>query len=248
MRISATRLDRFIRAHSSFPQSAVRALIAQKRIQVDAQCAHSVQQVVTAFSRIMLDGECLQDGRERLYMMLHKPQGVVSATQDAQHRTALDLIDHPHKDQLHIVGRLDINSTGLLLFSNDGAWSRRISLPASRCLKCYEVTLAQPLNASAVAAFAQGMYFAYENITTQPAELIIHTPYTATVSLTEGKYHQVKRMFAALGNRVMRLHRRSVGGLSLGDLAVGQSRLLTASECLCLAPFDDENLTLPAEV
>jgi 16S rRNA pseudouridine516 synthase len=204
-------------------------LIAQKRIALDGMVAHSIQQKVTQFTRVVLDGNCLKDNTP-IYIMLNKPKGFVSATQDIKHATVLDLIAHPEKGDLHIAGRLDINTTGLLLLTNDGSWSRKISLPQTKLAKTYEVILSKPLNSDYVAVFQEGIYFAYENITTQPAHLEILSEYTARLSLIEGKYHQVKRMFGFFQNQVLALHRVSVGHLVLDGLGLGASRLLTAKE------------------
>ncbi len=229
MKSETSRLDRFISQNSKYSIADTRLLIAQKRILLDGRVAHSIQQKVTKFTRVVLDGNCLKD-HSPVYMMLNKPRGVVSATKDPMHTTVLDLIQHPQKDELHIVGRLDFNTTGLVLLTNDGAWSRRISLPETKLAKTYEVTLAKPLNDEYVAAFREGIHFAYENITTRPAQLEVLSEYSARLSLTEGKYHQVKRMFGFFQNEVLSLHRVSVGPISLAGLEVGQSRLLTTNE------------------
>jgi len=229
MKSTTGRLDRFISQNSGFKLADTRLLIAQKRIIVDGQMADSIRQKVTQFTEVILDGQCLQNNQP-LYIMLNKPQGVVSATKDVQHTTVLDLIEHPQKNELHIVGRLDLMTTGLVLLSNDGAWSRRISLPETQLAKTYEVTLAQPLTPEYVAVFREGIYFAYENITTQPADLEILSAYNAKLTLTEGKYHQVKRMFGFFRNEVLALHRESVGPLTLARLELGQSRMLTLQE------------------
>lgn len=233
MKFTNGRLDRFISQHSEFTLADTRLLVAQKRIIVDGQAAHSIQQKVSQFTHIVVDGRCLQNN-QALYLMLNKPQGVVSACKDRQHRTVIDLLEHPQKDQLHIAGRLDLNTSGLVLLSNDGAWSRRICLPESKLAKTYEVTVAQPLTPEYVAVFREGIYFAYENITTQPADLEILSAYHAKLTLTEGKYHQVKRMFGFFRNQVLALHRTSVGPLTLAGLALGQSRTLTAQELAAL--------------
>lgn len=233
MKFTNGRLDRFISQHSEFTLADTRLLVAQKRIIVDGQAAHSIQQKVSQFTHIVVDGRCLQNN-QALYLMLNKPQGVVSACKDLQHRTVIDLLEHPQKDQLHIAGRLDLNTSGLVLLSNDGAWSRRICLPESKLAKTYEVTVAQPLTPEYVAVFREGIYFAYENITTQPADLEILSAYHAKLTLTEGKYHQVKRMFGFFRNQVLALHRTSVGPLTLAGLALGQSRTLTAQELAAL--------------
>ncbi len=229
MKSTTGRLDRFISQNSNFSLADTRLLIAQKRIVIDGQAAHSIRQKITQFTQVILDGRCLQNNQP-LYIMLNKPQGVVSATKDVQHTTVLDLIEHPQKNELHIVGRLDLMTTGLVLLSNDGAWSRRISLPETQLAKTYEVTLAQPLTPEYVAVFREGIYFAYENITTQPADLEILSAYNAKLTLTEGKYHQVKRMFGFFRNEVLALHRESVGPLTLAGLELGQSRVLNVQE------------------
>jgi len=232
MKSKTHRLDRFISRNSDFSISDTRLLIAQKRIVLDGQVASSIQQKVAEFTRVVLDGQCLNDNKP-VYIMLNKPRGVVSATKDPKHATVLDLIEHPQKSELHIVGRLDFNTTGLLLLTNDGAWSRRISLPETKLAKTYEVTLSEPLSDEYVAVFREGIYFAYENITTRPACLEILSDYTARLSLVEGKYHQVKRMFGFFQNQVLALHRVSVGSILLEGLEVGQSRALTIDELGC---------------
>lgn len=229
MKSRVSRLDRFISQNSGFSISDTRILIAQHRILLDGCLATSIQQKVTEFTHVVLDGSCLQD-KTPVYIKLNKPMGVVSATKDNVHPTVLDLVKHPRKDDLHIVGRLDFNTTGLVLLTNDGAWSRKVSLPETKLEKIYEVTLSKPLAEDYVAAFREGIYFAYEKITTQPARLEILSDYKARLSLVEGKYHQVKRMFGYFQNEVLALHRVSVGGITLDGLAVGESRLLTQKE------------------
>ncbi|MCP4954527.1 MAG: pseudouridine synthase [Photobacterium aquimaris] len=215
------RLDRFISQNSPHSISDTRLLVAQKRIIVDGLVAHSTHQKVTQFTEVELDGRCLQNNKP-IYIMLHKPQGIVSATKDLKHKTVLDLIDHPQKEQLHIVGRLDFNTTGLVLLTNDGAWSRQISLPQTKLAKVYEVTLSKPLTEEYIQVFKKGIYFGYEDITTKPADLEILSDYKARLSLVEGKYHQVKRMFGFFQNEVLALHRVSVGNISVDGLESGQ--------------------------
>lgn len=229
MKTTSYRLDRFISKHSEYSLSDVRLLVAQKRILIDGQAATSVQQKVTQFTQVQLDDQCLQNN-QAIYILLNKPKGYVSATRDSQHPTVMDLIDHPRKASLHIAGRLDLNTTGVVLLSNDGTWTRKMSLPESHLAKTYEITVAQPLNDDYVRAFQQGIYFAYEDITTQPAQLEILTDFTARLTLTEGKYHQVKRMFGSFRNEVLALHRSSVGHICLGELMLGESRLLSPDE------------------
>lgn len=222
----SVRLDRFIHQNTAFSMADTRPLIAQKRILLNGVNAISIQQKVTKFTHVVLDGLCLQN-KNPLYFILNKPKGVVCATQDAQHRTVLDLIEHPLRHELHIAGRLDYNTTGLVLLTNDGEWSRAISLPETKLEKVYEVNVSKPLNADYIEAFQTGIYFSYENITTKPALLEICSKYKARLTLTEGKYHQVKRMFGFFQNKVLALHRVSVGPIALGWLQIGQSQLLS---------------------
>jgi len=229
MKSRTSRLDRFISQNSTFSLSDTRLLIAQKRIFLDGRVAQSIQQKVTEFTHVVLDGRCLRDNRP-VYLMLHKPRGVVSATKDPRHTTVMDLVHHPRKHELHIVGRLDLNTTGLVLLTNDGAWSRKVSLPETKLEKIYEVTLSKPLTDEYIRVFREGIYFAYEDITTRPARLEILSDYTARLSLVEGKYHQVKRMFGYFRNEVLALHRVSVGHISLEGLDEGNCRQLTCEE------------------
>lgn len=229
MKSHSYRLDRFISKHSQYSIKDTRLLVAQKRICVDGEYAHSVQQKISQFSQVILDGDTLSDYTP-VYIVLNKPKGVVSATTDPKHETVLDLIDHPQKAALHIAGRLDLNTTGLVLLTNDGAWSRKISLPATKLEKTYEVTLANPLDERYAEAFRQGIYFSYEGITTLPAKLEVLTDYTARLTLVEGKYHQVKRMFGHFRNEVLALHRAKVGHLTLEGLAQGCYRELSRDE------------------
>jgi len=228
------RLDRFVSSRTGVKKGDVRLLLAQKRVMVDGGFAAAINQVVDQFSHIVVDGQILQQN-SAVYWMMHKPVGVVSATKDEIHKTVIDLLeaDNPEArlDDLHIVGRLDLNSSGLLLLTNDGEWSRRLTSPDKNVAKVYEVTLADPITDEYSEAFAQGMYFAFEDLTTLPAVLEKVSEYVARVTLMEGRYHQIKRMFGRFRNQVVELHRVSIGNLELDeDLLPGDSRLLTPSE------------------
>lgn len=224
------RIDRFLSAKININRKDVRLMLAQRRVQVDGVHVNDVGHVVNSFSVVCLDGEILQE-RAAHYLMLNKPPGVVSATADSKHQTVIDLLSHPDKDQLHLVGRLDFNSTGLVLLTNDGAWSRRLAKPEHQMKKHYRVTVEKSITQEYVDAFEQGMYFEYENITTRPAELTIVGDYEAKVSLVEGRYHQIKRMFGRFDNKVLSLDRYAIGSLMLdSNLKRGESRSLTTAE------------------
>jgi 16S rRNA pseudouridine516 synthase len=114
----------------------------------------------------------------------------------------LDLIHEPDKDDLHIAGRLDFNTTGLMLITNDGSWSRRLTQPQTKLPKVYYVETEQEIGPQYAITFAEGLYFAFENLTTQPAQLEVLGPKAARLSIVEGRYHQVKRMFGHFNNKV----------------------------------------------
>lgn len=224
------RIDRFIGLHLAINRRDVKLILAQKRITIDGIIACDPQQVIDEFSHIKLDQQVLQANTPK-YMMMNKPVGVVSATKDEQHQTVIDLLANGEGAGLHIVGRLDLNSSGLLLLTNDSRWSRRLMAPENKVAKVYRVTLANPLAEEYIPAFAKGMYFDYEGITTKPARLNIISEYVAEVSLVEGRYHQIKRMFGRFRNPVVALHRMSIGGLQLDpELKPGASRLLNDEE------------------
>ena len=185
---------------------------------------------INRFTHVELDGTVLQD-TPAVYLMLHKPAGYLSATVDPQHPTVMELIDHPSRDELHLAGRLDRASTGLLLLTNDGRWSRQVTEPIEEISKVYRVTTREVISPETAAIFAEGIYFAYEDLTTRPAVLEILAPQEALLTIHEGRYHQVKRMFHAVGNQVLSLHRESIGPLRLDEtLPSGTFRHLSAEE------------------
>lgn len=225
------RLDRFLGNLPRFSRKQVRLLLISGRVRVDGTVARDPLHEVREFSRVQLDDELLQAGKPARYFMLHKPMGYVSATQDDQHPTVLDLLKVPDRHDLHIAGRLDFNTTGLMLLTNDGQWSRRLTQPQTKLPKVYYVETEQLIDQRYVARFAEGFYFAFEGITTQPAHLTLLGPRQARLSIVEGRYHQVKRMFGHFDNKVTRLHRESMGPLLLDEqLEPGQFRALTSQE------------------
>ena len=230
MSISRTRLDRFISEQRQINRKKVRLLLAQKRVSVDGIIATDVSQLIDKFSVVVFDEQIIQQ-HKALYIMLHKPIGVVCATKDDKHETVIDVLGErfttDEKASLHIVGRLDLNTSGLVLLTNDSRWSEQLTSPKSKVAKHYLVTLQNPLNNEYIPAFAKGMYFAYEGITTKLVILNILNQYQAEVILTEGRYHQIKRMFGRFNNPVTALHRTSIGDFVLDErLKEGESQLL----------------------
>ena len=177
---------------------------------------------------VRLDGEPL-DPPQGLVLMLHKPVGVTCSTKDVG-RLVYDLLPPRFRLRdpvLSTVGRLDRDTSGLLLMTDDGALLHRIISPKAAVPKVYEATLAADLRGDEAAVFASGtLMLEAETTPLAPAALEVVGPRQARLTLTEGRYHQVRRMFAAVGNHVQALHRSRVGALALDGLPAGQWRAL----------------------
>ena len=185
-----------------------------------------------AHADIRIDGEAL-DPPAGLVLMLHKPVGYTCSTKDPG-RIVYDLLPPRFRLRsplLSMVGRLDRDTSGLLLLTDDGALLHRIVSPKSQLPKVYEATLAHDLRGGEAALFASGtLQLESETTPLAPARLEVVTARLARLTLTEGRYHQVRRMFAAVGNHVQALHRSRIGGLELGGLAPGEWRTLDAGD------------------
>jgi 16S rRNA pseudouridine516 synthase len=181
---------------------------------------------------IRVDGEPL-DPPAGMVLLLHKPVGYTCSTRDPG-RIVLDLLPPRYRLRaplLSTVGRLDRDTSGALLLTDDGALLHRIVSPRTKLPKAYEATLARDLRGDEAALFASGtLLLESEDTPLAPARLHASGPRQAQLVLTEGRYHQVRRMFAAVGNHVEALHRSRIGGLGLGDLAPGQWRQLDAPD------------------
>lgn len=220
------RLDQFVSQSTGMSRKQATHYIRQKRVLVDGNIVNKASQHIAPNMTVLLDQTPLSLPGQ-IYLMLNKPTGVVSATKDSTQRTVLDLIDHPHRHTLHIVGRLDKDTTGLLLLTNDGQWSHRITSPRHHVPKTYLATLAEPLTETAAEPLRRGIVLQGEKQATQPAEVLILPGQQVRITIHEGKYHQVKRMFAAVGNHVCALHRERIGDWVLSeDLAAGEWRTL----------------------
>jgi 16S rRNA pseudouridine516 synthase len=225
------RLDKLLANLGYGSRQEVRALIKDGRVTlVDGTVLDEAARV--AHPHIRLDGEPL-DPPAGLVLMLNKPDGYTCSTSDPG-RIVYELLPQRFMRRNPIVapvGRLDRDSTGLLLLTDDGALSHRITSPKRHVPKTYEVTLARALSGEEGTVFASGtLMLRSESTPLAPAELVVTGAQTARITITEGRYHQVKRMFAAIGNHVERLHRAAIGGLMLGDLGEGQWRTLSPDE------------------
>lgn len=175
---------------------------------------------------VTLSGPC--------YIMLNKPSGYVCSHEDeASHASAFVLLEHHNVKKLHFAGRLDADTTGLVLITDDGQWSHKITSPKHVCQKRYRVWLADPIEDDYEARLLEGIQLNGEKSLTKPAQMDIcdKSNNELLLTITEGKYHQVKRMFAALGNKVIKLHREQIGQIVLDpQLEPGEYRFLESAE------------------
>lgn len=227
------RLDRFLSETTELSRSLAKKALHREEVEVDGEVIKNPATQVDPNSRVMWKGLPLALVGLR-YVMLNKPSGVECSARRGRYPLVRELVDLPHVERLQTVGRLDVDTTGLVLLTDDGQWSHRVTSPKRRFGKVYRVNLAEPLSGvaldRAVADFAAGIQLEGEEKRTRPAELSMRTPTEAELTLHEGKYHQVKRMFTAIGQHVVALHRESIGPLTLGDLAPGEWRELDEGE------------------
>lgn len=226
------RLDHFIAKSLRVSERTAREAIASGQVVINGEVEQNHRSEVNQFCGVTHRGETIQTAGTRRYLMLHKPVGILSATSDRQHTTVVDLIDLPDRDTLHLAGRLDRSSSGLVLLTNDGEWSTSLTEPEQKVDKVYLVETDRPIPPEAPERFAEGFPFSPENITTLPAQLEILSPVKARVTLHEGRYHQIKRMFHRLdGIRLRSLHREAIGTLQLpDDLKPGEWREILPAE------------------
>lgn len=224
------RLDKYLCHSTALTRSRAQGMIRSGQVTVNGEVVKDPSYKLPGNAEVTWRDRTVQLTGHR-YIMLNKPLGVVCATTDAQYKTVLDLLDVENKKGLHVAGRLDLDTTGLVLISDDGDWTHRITSPKHKCNKTYRVSLAEPVDATLIERFANGIQLRNEKKKTEPALLEIIRPTEVLLTISEGKYHQVKRMFAAVGNKVVTLHRERIGGISLDpDLQAGEWRELTEKE------------------
>lgn len=225
------RLDKFLAETTGLTRSQAAKVLRQSAVTINGKIEKSGAAKVSPDDEIYYDGERLMWVENGQYIMLHKPQGYICSHEDGDYPTIYQFFDYPLSARLHSAGRLDVDTTGLVLLTDDGQWSHRITSPKFHCEKTYLVTLADPVEANYVQACADGILLRGEKEPTKPATLEILDDYNVNLTLSEGRYHQVKRMFAALGNKVVALHRWKIGNVVLDEhLAEGEFRSLTEEE------------------
>lgn len=204
--------------------------VEESRIEIDGEpCERTDAKCLPA--QVTIDGEPMDPAR--LVLMLNKPAGYVCSHEDSGLRV-YDLLPDRYRfrmPKLITVGRLDKDTTGLLLLTDDGQLAHKLTHPRHHVPKIYEVTLRDPLKGGEAALFAKGtLMLEGETAPLQPAQMEVLGERQARLTLHEGRFHQVKRMFAATGNEVVALHRAAQGGLLLGALAQGEWRALDAED------------------
>lgn len=225
------RLDKFLAENTGLTRSQANKALRQSAVMVNGKIEKNGAVKISQSDELSFEGELLSWLSSGQYIMLHKPQGYICSSDDDDYPTIYQFFDYPLAGKLHSVGRLDVDTTGLVLLTDDGQWSHRITSPKYDCEKTYLVTLADPIEDHYQSAVENGILLRGEKDPTKPATLEILDDYNLNLSIKEGRYHQVKRMFSALGNKVVGLHRWRIGYLVLDEqLAEGEYRTLTEKE------------------
>lgn len=227
------RLDKFLADAGQGTRSEVKIKINQGKIRVNGQVIKkNDHKLVPDVDRVEIDGKAVTFHRFQYYM-LNKPKGVVSATKDGRDKTVIELITEDKRRDLFPVGRLDKDTEGLLLITNDGALANKLLSPGKHVDKCYYAEVEGKVTKDTVKCFAEGLDIG-DDKATLPATLIIEESGDVSkirITITEGRYHQIKRMFEAVGMKVLYLKRLSMGSLELDPhLNLGEYRMLTEKE------------------
>jgi 16S rRNA pseudouridine516 synthase len=234
------RLDKFLCEMGVGTRSEVKAYLKKGQVTVGGEIVKKPETKINenedeiCFLGQVLNYEAVQ------YFLLNKPAGCVTATKDNLSETVMSFLPDNRREDLFPVGRLDKDTTGLLLLTNDGDFSHRLMSPKKHVAKTYEAVLQSAVRTEDIDVFAKGLEYGEEE-PAKPAKLEIlsnEEPYKARLTITEGKFHQVKRMFHAVGNEVLALNRVSIGNLVLdSELKQGEYRDLTLEEVESLKNF-----------
>ena len=226
------RLDKFICKSTELTRSEAKKLLKMGDVRVNGEIIKNAAAQVHENNSVTVNGESLT-ARSSRYIMMHKPIDTICSNVDEVYPSLLHYIEVDKAFDMHIAGRLDADTTGLVLITDDGRWSHNIISPKKHCAKVYRVNLRNEIttekSAELIERFKCGLQLQGESQLTLPAVLEILSEKQVLLTITEGKYHQVKRMFAAVGNKVVGLHRQQIGEINL-DVELGEWRYLSDDE------------------
>jgi 16S rRNA pseudouridine516 synthase len=222
------RLDKFVCKSTALSRAEVSNVLQNHQVKVDNKVFTNGAVQIHENNTVSLDDRALTL-RPFRYLLMHKPPNTLCSNIDENYPSIFNYIDIDHKSELHIVGRLDADTTGLVLITDDGSWTFNIIKPEAQCNKVYRVQLRDELTEEAVSRLEQGVLLQGTEKVTLPAKIQIHGSKEVLLTITEGRFHQVKRMFRAVGNRVKGLHREQIGQVAL-DIDLGQWRYLSEAE------------------
>ncbi len=225
------RLDKYICKSTELTRIEVSEALRGQRVKIDNIVFTNGAVQVHDNNTVLLDETKLKL-RPFRYLMMHKPANTLCSNIDENYPSIFNYIDIEKKSELHIVGRLDADTTGLVLITDDGSWTFKIIKPEAQCEKVYRVQLRNELTQDAITKLEQGMLLQGTDKPTLPAKIEILSEKEVLLAITEGRFHQVKRMFRGVGNRVRSLHREKIGDISL-DVESGNWRYLTEDEVKC---------------
>lgn len=228
MLLPAMRLDKFVCKSTELTKNQAIECIKLGKIYVNGKVITNEATQVHKNNTVTQD-ERILIARHFRYILMHKPANTICSNVDEFYPSVFNYLPVEKVSELHIAGRLDADTTGLILITDDGRWSFSITRPSRNCPKVYRVHLSKELTEDVAIVFKKGVQLQGEPKLTMPASLQKTGSKEALLTITEGKFHQVKRMFAAVGNRVVSLHREKIGDIQL-DVEVSRWRYLTDFE------------------
>ncbi|MDN5565825.1 MAG: 16S rRNA pseudouridine(516) synthase [Psychrobacter sp.] len=229
------RLDKFISKATELSRKEAKKILHASEVTVNDEVIKDPGVHVDIINdEVLWVGEPLSVATGNRYILLHKPEGFECTLKAKEYPIVIELITVPELGSLRMAGRLDVDTTGALILSDDGKFLHRVTSPKHEHAKVYELTLADAMDeaaqANAIKEVAEGILLEGDSEETKPAILEFIDETHARLTLEQGKYHQVKRMMGYFGNRVTELHRASVGHITLDGLEKGDSRFLTSEE------------------
>ena len=229
------RLDKFISKATELSRKESKKILHASEVTVNDEVVKDPGLHVDIINdEVLWAGEPLSVATGNRYILLHKPEGFECTLKAKEYPIVTELIAVPELNSLRIAGRLDVDTTGALLLSDDGGWLHRVTSPKHEHAKVYELTLADPMNeeeqAHAIKKVGEGILLEGDYEPTKPATLEFIDETHARLTLEQGKYHQVQRMMGYFGNKVVELHRASIGHITLDGLERCDSRFLTPEE------------------